>query len=201
MRVGGRFFEQYIHSHFRLLLLLLFLFGAGIIGGSLYAASLPQAEAEALYGVFDSRDGLLCVSDSRRVFTAAFLNVLQLWVLMSLCGMSVIGIPFAPLLLGMRGFVCGFSIAVLVLLYGYQGLGAAAAGLLPQMLLLLPAMQMLCVGAIRQAHAAGQGIDRVSRRSRFISYCGFCLVFLAVFTIAALYEGYVGWVLVLKILA
>ncbi len=199
MHVGGQFLDQYIRNNFRLLLLSILLFTAGVLFGSLYAASLPQAEAETLYGVFDTQNGLLAVTDSRRVFYAAFLNALQLWVLLSLCGMSVIGILFAPLLLGVRGFICGFSVAALLVLYGYKGLGAAAAGLLPQLLLVLPAMQLLCVGAIRQARAA-QLTDRALRRSRFLSYCVFCLVLLLLFALAALYEGYAGWLLILKIL-
>lgn len=201
MHVGGHFLDQYIRNHFRLLLFLLLLLAAGVIFGSLYAASLPQAEAQALYAVFDKQEGLLAVTDSRRVFVAAFLNALQLWVLLSLCGMSVIGILFAPLLLLVRGFVCGFSVSALLMLYGYKGLGAAAAGLLPQLLLVLPAMQLLCVGAIRQARGAAQLTDRALRRSRFFSYCVFCLVLLLVFVLAALYEGYAGWLFILKILA
>lgn len=200
MRISGNFFENYIQSCFKLLLLTLFLFSAGVIGGSFYLTGVPQEAEKALYGTFAGQAGLLSVADSTRVFRAAFLNLLQVWVLMSLSGTSCIGLAFAPLLVGLRGFLCGFAVSALVALYGARGIGAAAAGLLPQMLLLIPALQVHCAGAVCQIRRLAQTAERRQRRQLFFTYCIFCLLVLCVFALAAVYEGYVGWRLILAIL-
>ncbi len=200
MQVGGGLFQNYIRQHCRLLLLGLFFFAAGSLLGGVYCARLPHTASEALYGVFAGKEGLLALTDSLHIFRASFVNYLRLWVLLSLCATSRLGVAFAPLLLGVRGFLCGFSVAALFILYGLSGLGAAAAGLLPQMLLVLPAMQMQACVAIHRA-LAPPTVDRSLRRSRFFVYCIFCLVILCVFALAAFYEGYIGWRLILKFLS
>ncbi len=200
MQVGGTFLDNYIRAHIRLLLLALFAFTAGSVWGAVYCARLPHTANEALYGAFAGREGLLAVTDSFRIFCASFVNYLRLWVLLSLCATSRLGVPFAPMLLGVRGFLCGFSVAALFVLYGLPGTGAAAAGILPQMLLALPAMQLLCCVAMHRALAPPTA-DRTLRRSRFFVYCIFCLAILCMFALAAFYEGYIGWRLILKILS
>ncbi len=201
MRISGNFFENYVQSNYKLLLFTLCVFTAGVIGGSFYLANVPQEAEKALYGVFAGQSGLLTAADSTRVFRSAFLNLLQVWVLMCLCGTSCIGLVFAPLLVGIRGFLCGFAVSALAVLYGARGIGAAAAGLLPQMLLVLPALQLQCSGAVCQIRRLAETADRRQRRQLFFTYCVFCLLVLCVFALAAIYEGYVGWRLILAILA
>ena len=201
MRISGNFLDNYIQSHFKILLFSLFVFSAGVVGGSFYLARVPQEAEKALYGTFAGQSGLLTIADSTRVFQAALLNLLQVWVLMSLCGTSCIGLVFAPLLVGVRGFLCGFAVSALAALYGMRGIGAAAAGLLPQMLLLMPALQVHYSGAVRQIGRLAETADRRQRRNLFLSYCVFCLLVLCAFTLAAVYEGYIGWRLILAILA
>ena len=91
------------------------------------------------------------------------------------------------------------SVAALFVLCGRTGLCAAAAGILPQMLLILPAMQLQGCVALERALATPTA-DRKARRSRFFVYCTFCMAMLCVYALAAFFEGYIGWRLILKIL-
>ena len=201
MRVGDSAMTLYIQSHFKNLLTSLLMFTVGVLCGSLYCVTMPAQETEALRAVFTGADGLFAVSDSLRVFTAAFLNYLQLWILLSLCGTCFLGVLFAPVLIGLRGFICGFCISIFMILFTNRGMAAAAIGLLPQMLLVLPAMQMLCAGAAAHVQNLDSITDRARRRAQFFSYCAYCLLFLIIFAVAALYEGYVGWRWICRLLS
>lgn len=200
MQFCGNPLDTYIRAHIRPLFLGLVAFAAGSLLGAIYCACLPHTANEALYGVFAGKEGLLAVTDSFRIFCTSFVNYLRFWVLMSLCATSRLGVPFAPFLLGVRGFLCGFSVAALFVLYGLLGVGAAAAGILPEMLLALPAMQLHGCAALRHALAPPTA-DAALRRSRFFGYCILCLSILCIYALAAVYEGYIGWRLILKILA
>ena len=199
MQVGSRFLQNYIKGHSRLLSLLLFAFAAGSALGAVYCVRLPQTAQEALGAVFSGKDGLLAVTDSFRIFCASFVRYLRLWVFLSLCATGIIGVPFVPVLVSVRGFLCGFSVAAIFVLYGRMGLCAAAAEILPQMLLVLPALQLQGCVALERALATPT-VDRRIRRNRFFVYCTFCLVMLCVYALAAFFEGYLGWRLILKIL-
>lgn len=201
MRVGDSTATLYIQKHFKNLLVSLVVFAVGVLCGSLYCTAVPADETEALRTAFTGTDGLLSVTDSMRVFTATFLNYLQLWVLLSLCGTCFLGTLLAPVLIGLRGFVCGFCVSLFLLLFSNRGMAAAAFGLLPQMLIALPAMQMLCAGAEMHVRNMANITDRAQRRTQFISYCVYCLLLLIVFAAAALYEGYVGWSLIRRLLS
>lgn len=201
MRVGDSAIALYIQNHFKNLLTSLLLFAIGVFGGSLYCVTMPASETESLRTVFTGAQGLFSVSESLRVFTATFLNYLQLWILLSLCGTCFLGTLLAPVLIGLRGFVCGFCISLFILLFSNRAVAAVALGILPQMLLVLPAMQMLCAGAATHVQTLNGITDRARRRTQFLSYCAYCLLFLIVFAAAALYEGYIGWGWVRRLLS
>ena len=108
---------------------------------------------------------------------------------------------FASFLIGMRGFVCGFAVTTLLMVCGRQGLFAAGADILPQMLLILPTLQAFYAVIVARAYICNRITDRLRRRQLFFKYCIITMLFLMVFLLAALYEGYVGWHLVLKLLS
>lgn len=201
MRGSNSIISEYIQRYAPNLLATLLVFTIGVLCGSFYCVSLGSAETEQLRTVLEGANGLLTASDAFSVCMQAFRQYLQLWILLSLCGACFLGTLFAPVIIGVRGFVCGFCVSVFCLLFSYQGLLAAALGLLPQTLLVLPTMQMLSAGAATHVRALKNVPDRLQRRAAFLSYCALCLLLLAVFALAALYEGYVGWPFICRLLA
>ena len=88
----------------------------------------------------------------------------------------------------------------LISFFGMRGLAAAAVGVLAQMLWLLPVLQVLCVLAMRHVQTSSAVQDRARRRSLFIAYTLSCLATLPLFALAALYDSYLAWRLILKLL-
>jgi len=93
-----------------------------------------------------------------------------------------------------------FAVTALISFFGMRGLAAAAVGVLAQMLWLLPVLQVLCVLAMRHVQTSSAVQDRARRRSLFIAYTLSCLATLPLFALAALYDSYLAWRLILKLL-
>lgn len=71
-------------------------------------------------------------------------------------GLSVIGSPFVLALLFLRGFALGFTASFLVREYSYAGLLLAAASILPQTLLAVPAALVAAGSSLAFALAAAK---------------------------------------------
>ncbi|HIV02934.1 MAG TPA: stage II sporulation protein M [Candidatus Aphodoplasma excrementigallinarum] len=171
----------------------------GICAGSLYCIFLSDAQSGELLQSLGNF-GALKSAQGGAVFLSSLINMLQVAFFIWLCGCTKLGVPVAPLILALKGFASGFSIAALVMLYAGTGLLAAAAGLLPQMLLMFGLMVMLCVAAINQALYAPRNGDKAEKRRRFVSYCVFCSLLFGCLVVCALIESYISPYLMVWIL-
>ena len=143
-------FGAYVRNNRVLLTICTVFMIIGICAGSLYCIFLSDAQSGELLQSLGNF-GALKDAQGGTVFLSSLINMLQAAFFIWLCGCSKLGIPVAPLILALKGFACGFCIAALVLLYAGMGLLAAAAGILPQMVLMFALMEMLCVAAVNQA--------------------------------------------------
>lgn len=123
----------------------------GVVAGAIAATGLsPQDRAGvagsllgflgdlALNEAVPSTGDLLAHTLGQHLRTAAFL-----WLL----GVTVVGFPGVLLILFVRGFSIGFTVGFLVHNLGLSGLAVAAAGVLPQHLLAVPAVLVQGVAA------------------------------------------------------
>jgi len=192
-------FSTYIRNNRVLLTVCTVFLMIGICAGSLYCIFLSDAQSGELLQSLGNF-GALREAQGGAVFLSSLMNMLQIAFFLWLCGCSKIGVPVAPLLLALKGFACGFSIASLVMLYAGTGLLAAAAGILPQMVLTFVLMEMLCVAAINQALYAPRNGDRADKRRRFVSYCVFCSLVFGGLVVCSLIESYIAPYLLIWIL-
>lgn len=114
-----------------------------------------------------------------------------MWVL----GLSIIGLPMILLLLFLKGVVIGFTVGFLVNQLQWQGVTFALMGVLPQNLLVVPALMIVGVSGISFSLRLIR-TRLLSKRDvimpHFMGYSLLVLAMLAVLTIAAMFETFVS---------
>lgn len=72
------------------------------------------------------------------IFFQSFVNNLQLLSLSWVLGILVIGIPGVIFIIGFKGFVIGFTVALLIEQFKFKGILLFLLGILPQNLIIIP---------------------------------------------------------------
>ena len=176
---------------------------SGVFIGAITLVSLDAESFDAIstyLSSFISLSGQEAI-DCGRIFTNASASILQLGIFLWLCGLTKIGLPIAPAIVGIRGFACGFTIAALMRNYASMGLWASAIAILPQMLILLPCMSLFSVLSMKQATQWGSISDKSEKRQRFLHYTIFSILIITAMFICALIEAYISPFLLMWTLA
>ena len=166
----------------------------GVCAGSFWCITLSGTGQDAISQLFGNFQRITQATqmDYLSIFCSALLNVVQFGLFLWLCGVTRLGLPVAPVIVGLKGFVCGFSVASLIKVYAQVGLLVAAVGILPQMLIVFPVIEVFSVASMNQAIWCSRDTERTERRKRFVSYCIFCSLLLAVLAGCALFESYIS---------
>lgn len=98
--------------------------------------------------------------------SAAFIHDAGFAVLLWVLGFFAIGAPFLAAAVLWKGMVYGYIVAGLLAQHGNLGIGIAAAGYLPQGLLLLPAYLMVAAAGIKMILTRFQVLPPKSRLRR-----------------------------------
>lgn len=123
----------------------------GIAGGAVAANTLP---AEQLFELKDYLSWFFTevqkweFSPSLVAQTAILNNLKTIFALWFL-GLTVVGVPLILIVVGLRGFILGFTVSFLMQDQAVKGLLLAAASVLPQSLINLPCWLVAGVLAIR----------------------------------------------------
>ncbi|MBG9788646.1 MULTISPECIES: stage II sporulation protein M [Brevibacillus] len=147
----GHGIHLYLKENQSLFLFTIVLFTMGIIFGAVLVNSLDLSQRQELLGFlnyFFSNFDKSGIMDSSLHFQQAFgyhlKTILILWVL----GMSIIGLPMILLLLFLKGIIVGFTVGFLVGELQWKGVTFALLGVLPQNMLVVPAMLIAGVAGI-----------------------------------------------------
>jgi len=124
--------------------------------------------------------------------------VLVLWIL----GLSVIGFPLILAIVFAKGMAIGFTVGFLVQQLTWKGILLAAVSVLPQNLLLIPALLLASSASILFSLSLLRMIFRKGPamvREEWLQYNGIMLTVGGIFFVAVLVESYVspyliGWV-------
>ena len=82
------------------------------------------------------------------VLKQSIANNLQTGILIWILGITIVGAPLILLLIGLRGFIIGFTVGFLVEQMGFKGLLFAILSILPQNIFIIPALISIAVIAI-----------------------------------------------------
>ncbi|NGP43641.1 stage II sporulation protein M [Bacillaceae bacterium SIJ1] len=130
-----------IRQHQSLLLFTATLVFVGIIFGAIVVNSLTAVQKEDLFqyiGRFFTDVENHHLVDATIVYKQSFWLDVQTIGLMWLLGLSVIGAPIVMALVFVKGVFIGFTVGFLVSQMGWQGVGLAAAAVMPQNMLIVP---------------------------------------------------------------
>lgn len=132
--------QKQVKNNLVLYFLVLVFFAAGIAAGAFTVDALSSVQKEELINYFQSFFTVLDQEpvQSAVIFKQSLINNSQFVILIWLLGITVIGVPLILLIVGIKGFIVGFSVSFLVEGMGLKGLLFAVAAILPQNLLIVP---------------------------------------------------------------
>lgn len=123
----------------------------GVIFGAIIVNVLDPAQKAGLYHYVSSFLKVLGkneIADPQIVFQHKLGDHLKTIGLMWILGLSVIGIPFLLLFIFVKGLVIGFSVGFLVNQLSWSGLWFAFVAVVPQNVILVPALIVIAVAGI-----------------------------------------------------
>lgn len=194
----GQTIQTYAREHQSLYWFTIVLFTMGIIFGAVLVNSLPLSQKQELYGFLQyffnslSQQG---IPETSTHFQQSFGYYAKTVAIMWVLGLSIIGLPMILLMLFLKGVVVGFTVGFLVNQLQWQGVTFAMMGILPQNLLVVPALFIIGVSGISFSLRLIK-TRLVSKRDdimpHFIGYTVLVMCMLGVLTMAALFEAFVS---------
>ncbi|HHV59545.1 MAG TPA: stage II sporulation protein M [Clostridiaceae bacterium] len=187
---------------------LLFLsFVAGIIAGAFTVNGLNPGQSTELENYFFGFLHLINYQniDSVELFKITMLENLKLIAVLWGLGVTIIGIPFIYIVIGIKGFISGFSSGFIIEAAGLRGILFVIAAMLPKELIQVPCLVALGVSGINFSlnilRSRSHKLPfKSSLKSEFFTYCLITALFFCLITAGALLEAYVSPMLV-KMLA
>ncbi len=160
--------------------LLLLTFIIGISAGAFTVNGLSAVQREELSNYFN---GFIQLLDKQNVDSSELLQiaiaenvkiVLALWIL----GVTIIGIPFIFILVGVRGFITGFTSGFIIKIIGFKGLLFSLITLLPKEIIVVPCIIALGVNGVNFSLniIKSKSIRHISKESLKTSFAAYCFV-------------------------
>lgn len=186
----GQQLQQYLKENKSLYLFTIVLFTMGIIFGAILVNSLAESQKQELLAFLQyffvniEKSG---IPNPKLHFQQAFGHYLKTVGILWILGLSIIGLPMILLLLFLKGIVVGFTVGFLVNQMGWNGVMFSLMGVLPQNMLVVPALIIVGVAGISFSLRLIK-TRLLSRHDRIIPYF-------------ASYSMLVGWMLIVLTLA
>lgn len=188
----------HVESQMSLYLFVGVLFMMGVIFGAIIVNTLSPVQKENLLGYLghffqglDQKDA----TDPKIAFQHSLGGHFKTLGLMWILGISVIGIPFVFVLMFLKGLVIGFTVGFLVNQLSWEGLWFSLSAVVPQNLLVVPALMVVAVSgtAFSVLLAKNRLIQRRGKiYPQFLSYSILVTSMACILVVASLFEAYVS---------
>ena len=173
-------------------LFLLMAFILGVSAGAFTVNGLSTMQRDELSNYFQGFLQLLNNQnlESSELFSTALLENLKLIGLLWILGVTIIGIPFIFIILGVKGFIIGFSSGFIINALSLKGVLFTIFALLPKEIIIVPCLIAIGVNGINfsmriaKNRSAHENL-KDSLKTSFISYC-FVTAFYSCIIIAGL---------------
>lgn len=189
---------DHVRRHAGVYVFLTILFGMGVAFGALAVGALDATQRLELSQYLDfflqTLDDPGSATPAGAVFRQALSSNWRTAGFIVLLGLTVVGVPLVPAIVFLRGFIVGFSVGFLLASRGWQGMAISLLAVVPQNLLIVPAVVGLSAAALV---FAGGFLRRGSQRGpalvvRVAQYLTAAAVAFATLAAASLIEGYVA---------
>jgi stage II sporulation protein M len=194
----GQTIQAYVKEHQSLYVFTSVLFSMGIIFGAVIVNSLAPVQKQELFSFLQyffthiDQNGL---AEPNAQFRQSFGFYLKTAGIMWFLGLSIIGLPLILLLLFFKGVVVGFTVGFLVNQMKWQGVTFSVMGVLPQNMLVVPALIIIGVAGISFSLRLIK-TRLVTKRDvilpHFLSYTFLAVAMFGVLTVAAMFETFVS---------
>lgn len=124
-------------------------------------------------------------------------QILLLWIL----GVTIIGIPFIFIIIGIRGFITGFTSGFIFEALGLKGIFFSVLALLPREIIFIPCYIALGVSGINFSlniikSKSSKHLSKDSLKSNFFAYCAVTLFYSGLVFLGILAESYITPVII-----
>ena len=124
-------------------------------------------------------------------------QILLLWIL----GVTIIGIPFIFIIIGIRGFITGFTSGFIFEALGLKGILFSVLALLPREIIFIPCYIALGVSGINFSlniikSKSSKHLSKDSLKSNFFAYCAVTLFYSGLVFLGILAESYITPVII-----
>lgn len=188
---------SHLKSNSGLYFVVLIFFAIGVATGAFTVKALDDVQKQSLIKYLQGFFQILTSKkvDSLVVLKQSVLNNLQTVFVLWILGITVIGIPVTLLIIGVRGFIIGFTVGFLLDSLGIKGFFFTILAIVPQNIIIIPCI--VGISAISINFSVMLIKDRLSKRwtrnywQKIISYSVFMLVMLGVSVCGSLIEAYI----------
>jgi len=191
-------FYGHIKNNMNRYFLLLLAFIVGVSAGAFTVNGLSSIQRDELSNYFQ---GFLQLLDGQNINNTELLKIvllenlkiiLALWTL----GVMIIGIPFIFAIIGVRGFIAGFSSAFIIKSMGLKGMLFTLFTLFPKEIIVVPCLIALGVNGINFSlniikSRSLRHISKESLKSNFAAYCFVTLFFSCFIFLGILIDVYI----------
>ncbi len=189
---------KHIKSNSSTYFFLLLAFIVGVSAGAFTVNGLTSMQREELQNYFGGFLHLLYNQniDSGELFKMTALENFKLIAVIWVLGVSIIGIPFIYVAVGIRGFITGFSSGFIIYSLGIKGVLFLMFSLLPKEIIVIPCIIIIGVNGIKFSLSiikskSKKQISKESLKNNFLSYC-MITVFISCFVLGGvLIEVYI----------
>lgn len=184
-------------------LFLMIAFVLGVSAGAFTVNGLSTMQRDELSNYFQGFLQLFNNQNfkSSELFSIGLIENVKIVALLWILGVTIIGLPFIYLVIGVRGFITGFTSGFIINALGMQGLLFSGAALLPREIIIIPCLIGIGVNGInfsmKIARAKSvQDSQKQGLKAAFASYCLVTLFFCCIILAGAIFDAYVTPVLV-----
>ncbi|MDR7856162.1 stage II sporulation protein M [Tissierella sp.] len=183
--------KRHLHNNFILYFALAVIFITGIIIGSIISSKLNLEQSINISNRFNWIFGYMKDQDMKSVdvFLSSLLPNMTIIFIIWILGLVSIGIPVIPLLLCWKGVRVGFTVGLLVELFGLKGFTFSLLSLLPHYLIEIPCyLGIAAVGTSNSINLWRKRKSRVSNSSNS-DYSMLMLLLSIIITITCLLDS------------
>lgn len=194
----GQSLQSHIQRQKSLYMFVTVLFMMGVIFGAIIVNTLDPAQKEGLLtylGHFFRGLDQHTIAEPEVAFQHALGDHLKTIGLMWILGLSVIGIPLLLVFIFLKGLVIGFTVGFLVNQLGLEGLWFAFVSVVPQNLLIIPALIIVTVAGIHFSTSLVKNRlihYRGTIYPQFVSFSILVTCMAAVMLTSAVFEAYLS---------
>jgi stage II sporulation protein M len=189
--------SKHIKSNLGLYFIVFAFFAIGVAVGAFTVRALDDLQKQALIKYLQSFLQILTSKsiDSPAVLKQSIKNNIQTVFLIWILGITIIGIPITLIIMGIRGFIIGFTVGFLIDGLGLKGLFFAVLVILPQNIIIVPCLAAISVMSISFSLMIIK--DRLAKRwtnnywHKFFSYSTIVIVLFIISVCGSFVESYI----------